>query len=405
MEDERISLIKNHITLSSIHPSFKTKGSLDCVFCGGRSKAYINNEYYRCYNPHCNTQGDLIKIYRKLNNLESKSGFYRALEELEQLAGIRNNVSLIDERYTLLEEAVKIYSSILWTKEGAPALEYLHSRGFDDIALEMYNIGYASSKNTLRSYGMKTSTLRTLNLYDNERDCEYYFNRIVFPIRDIHSNVVHMTGRWVGEVDKDIKGKDLWPRYKDTKGILGTKSYLAFENLIPGSEDIFLTEGYPDALTLNQLGLRSIGILGLEGLTKHYHKFYSVKNLYVIADNDKFETGEYKSWSRLLPQLIDLQTILPNLNIRWMVVPEIPGIKDVNDWVVKRSLNKKGLLEEFNDTSKDILEYYISNNAHDLNNHASILRLIKAKGLNPSILLPYIPSDWNPIQYAMNILC
>lgn len=404
MEDERISLIKSTINLSSIHPSFKTKGSLDCVFCGGRGKAYINRDYYRCYSPHCGVHGDLINIYRKLNGLESKAGFYKAIEELEQLAGITTNVSL-DDRYLELEEAAKIYSSILWTKEGKPAIEYLHSRGFDDITLEMYGVGYAPNRNTLRSYGMKVSTLRRLNLYDSEKDCEYYFGRIIFPIRDINSNLVHMTGRWLGNVEKDEKGKDLWPRYKDTKGILGTKSYLAFEHIIGDTNDLFLTEGYPDALTLNQLGIKSVGILGLEGLSKHYPKLTRVKNLYVIADNDKFDNGDYKSWSRLIPQLIELQIILPRLNIKWMPVPELPGVKDVNDWVVKSNLKRTALLDYFYTNSIDVLEFYIKTSADNLNNHSSILRIIKAKGINPSILNPYIPSDWTPIQYAMNILC
>jgi hypothetical protein len=420
---QRLERLKNHIGLSSIHPDFNTRGASNCPFCNKKGKGYIvDDQFFKCYSSRCATQGDLVSIYRKLHGLEGKGSFFTAISELEKLAGLSDLTETNDERSELLGEVVDTYASILWTSEGREALKYLKSRGFDDISLNMYQVGYAPQGSTLLKYGFDINKLSQHQLYDRRHEKEYFSNRITFPIRDMQGKYVHIVGRWLGDVPKDENGDDKWLRYKDSKGPITSKNYFAFEHLIPAfslrnKPYLVLTEGFPDALTLNQAGIPAIAILGLEGLLKQYQKFKDLEELIVVADNDYFAEDhplyplEYKSWRRLIPQLVELQIMLPQVKISWLMVPEggttSRGIsyscKDVNDWYNRSGMSSRDLQAHIIANKQELVPTLIEKWGPDLSRHLSLIRLITATGSDVRQLERYIPVGWSPITYASQV--
>lgn len=415
---ERIERIKAVASISGLHPNLKAHGACICPFCGRTGKGYVTaDQQFKCYSSKCEVRGDVIDVYRELNGIHGKGSLFQALDGLEKEYGLGGDFKALEtERIKIYEAALEIYQFILFTKDGKEARDYLHSRGFDDLTIQMYGIGYAPPGGCLTSYDLKLIHLRNHNLHDRGKD--YFLNRIIFPIRNTSGRVVHMVGRYLGEVPKDSKGEDKWPRYKDSKagpGIGSTKSHLVFEDCIKYYGDtVILTEGYPDALTLRKHGYPVLGLLGVEGLTKQAHKFEKFKELLVVADNDYFDTdhpnypNEYKSWRRLIPQLYELQLVLPKLNIKWKMVPEggrtstgvIYTCKDVNDWFQRSGGISKSVLY----TANGLVETLIERWGPDISRHQELLRLVHQTGHKVKDLEKYVPDEWGPIEYALNVL-
>lgn len=402
---ERVNLVKASVVITDVDSSLRT-GTNNCLVCGGRSKAYVAaNQYYKCYSSKCGFHGDVIALHRAIHG----TSFMETLTALEQIAGIVHDKEQRSRRASLLNQVIETYASILWIRSGKPALDYLRGRGFDDIALHMHQVGYAPTDGTLRRYGFSAADLSSLGLYDGHN--EYFSNRIVFPIRDTGGNPVHLIGRWLGSVPTDEHGNDKWPRYKDSKGNPSSKNYLAFEHLmggLPGS--LTLTEGYPDALMLNQMGVPSVGLLGLEGLVRHAHKLARFKELTVLADNDRFPEdhpnfpGQYKTWSRLLPQLADLQVVLPATTIYWMPVPEGHG-KDVNDWVRGTGIQSSELKAHIVEARSELISSLVGLWERDYDKHVYLLRAIASTGRGAGLLEAAIKrTGMSPVEYALSVM-
>lgn len=405
------------IDLSVIHPNFNSRSStVACPFCN-KKKGWMNSDkkYFICWSSRCGVKGDLVQIYKLLQGYEEGKGFYKALEELEVVAGISDKEQE-EERILVYEKALECYSYNLFTKEGKEAKEYLNDRGFSDEALEMYGIGYAASDSTLRKYGLDERQLITHDLLSNNE--EYYKNRIIFPIRNSQGRVVHLQGRYLGDVPKE-NGEDKWPRYKDTRPCDkygSSKNYFAFEeDLKTYSDTLYICEGYPDALSLRQLGFPCIGILSLDCLHKQFSKLKKFKNIVALFDNDVFEEdhpyykNEYKSWRKIIPQLIELQFILPSTIFYTILVPEIVDYKnkvrkckDVNDWV--KGMRKEEVEKEIENRKEELVSTLIKRWGPEMSQHLQLLKLVQTTGREANNLKRYIPEEYDSITYALHVL-
>lgn len=347
----------------------------------------------------------------------------QAVEQLEAMAGISSAKVSASSRHELLQQCVNIYSHYLWSEEGKSALEYLRRRGFDDYALQFHQVGYAPNGYSLRSFDIDSNQLRKEGLLKGKT--EYFSTRIIFPIRNYQDQLVHLVGRYLGEVPKDDVGEDMLPRYKDTQGyqgLAGTKSYLAFEHLIPGylkaGQRLIIAEGFPDTLSLVQRGSSAVGLLGLEKLASHAHKLKGFTEIITIFDNDIYPEDhpthplEYKSWRRVIPQLIDLQIILPHVNFYLWMVPEVSQnpdgsryrAKDVNDWLAGSQLPFDLLQEEILSGKQELISALIKRWGSDLSQHSVLLRLLQATGRDASELKKYVSPELDPIDYALSII-
>src|SRR5664280_3432008 len=118
-----------------------------CPFHGEKTPSFIvtpARETWHCFG--CDEGGDIFSFVMRRESLS----FPEALKRLAARAGIE-----VDERTSredarkarlreVLEQAIAFYHVVLTqSKTGAPALEYLHGRGFTDETIQRFQLGWA----------------------------------------------------------------------------------------------------------------------------------------------------------------------------------------------------------------------------------------------------------------------
>lgn len=456
----RINAIKEMIGISDLLPDITIKKTSYCPFCRKKKWYSPNNKSGKCLSSSCPSNIlnknylDIIDIYRLLNgspDYKYPLGFQSTLNLLESKAftnGYKSYEELINFRDSILKAACASYMKALWGPSGVAALSYLRSRGFTDKFIKLNQIGYAPNNSYLRDEGFLTNDLEQVGLLttfsykDTTSTKEYFSNRIIFPIKDYNSNLVHLQGRWLGDVPKDEKGEDKWPRYKSSKGlgIPSIDSYVMLENKLEyyslrGNRNIFICEGVPDTLSLSQgedgkLSNPVIGIFGLYNLLKHISKINKFENIYLIGDNDKFSKDHpfypniFKSWRVLIPQAVDLQLLLPSSKVHiWMPPTQInnESIKDVNDLLCKAKLTNQEIRKLIEDNSEDIIDKLYSDikkgesgdkedskednkGYSNTSKHEELLRLIAITQRKKDLINGLIPRDIDMIDYFLDVL-
>jgi len=414
--EERKERILSEIKVSQVI-DVKDSGTSTCPCCGKPNKFSVQANRGKCWSSSCdlNKSNDVISLYGWKHNLN----FWESIKAIESEFNLPVGSNKPSERSQLLESCLDIYVNYLWSSEGKQALTYLRDRGFLDSTIQDYKLGYAPSFNCLRSKGIDSKKLTIAGLLADNK--EYYSKRIVFPIRDRVGHLQHFTGRYILPITNDSI-----PRYKDTKKAdnKGTKDFLVFEDKLTKyltlSNTLYVAEGYPDTLSLAQVGLPVVGSLGLEKLTSHYSKLSKFENIIFMFDNDTYEADhpkyplDYKSWVRITPQLVDLQIALPHINFETCLVPSntqtkqkyFKPTKDINDWINTGQLTGDEVKKYINSKKKEFVTSLISQWGGDRSRHFTLLRLITAtkKDYLKSELVKYIDPSISIIDYACELI-
>ena len=414
--EERKDRILSEIKVSQV-VNVKDKNTSTCPCCGKSNKFSVQANRGKCWSAYCelNDSKDVIGLYGWKHNLN----FWDSIKAIETEFGLPVGNSNPSERSQLLEKCLSIYKDYLWAHEGKQALDYLRERGFLDSTIRDYRLGYAPNFNCLRSKGISASDLAKEGLFEDNK--EYYSKRIILPIRDRLGHLVHFTGRYALPITDDSI-----PRYKDTKKAnnKGTKDFLVFEseisNYLKNSDTLYVGEGYPDTLSLRQLGLPAVGSLGLEKLTGHYSKLKDFKNIVFMFDNDTYDADnlkykrEYKSWVRVVPQLIDLQIVLPNINFYTCLVPAntktkqkfYKPTKDINEWISVGELTGDEVKSYITLKKKEFVTSLVDKWGSNRSQHFTLLKLITAtnKHYLKAELAKYIDPKLSIIDYACELI-
>lgn len=176
-----------------------------CPFHNEKTPSFSVNEqkgFYHCFG--CGEHGDIISFVMKSQNM----GYVDAIKELAQQAGIQmpeykpkspEQQAREQSYFDLCENAANLYQQKLYDESGKAALEYIRGRGFTDETIKKYRLGYAPKNNplTAKFANQKESNLIAIGLvrrgdyglYDFFRD------RLMFPIFNIHGQVVAFSGR------------------------------------------------------------------------------------------------------------------------------------------------------------------------------------------------------------------
>jgi DNA primase len=247
-----------------------------CPFHGEKTPSFVvtpARDSWHCFG--CGEGGDIFSFVMRREGLT----FPEALKRLAAKAGIE-----IDERTSrddarkarlreVLEQAIAFYHAVLTqSKTGAPALEYLHGRGFTDATIERFQLGWApdgwdqmikmlkSRRNVdvadLAEVGLTSVRPNGRGAYDKFR------SRVIFPIRDAAGAAVGIGGRILPGTAAASDSNA--PKYLNSPAtVLFDKSrtlYLierARGEMRKGDEAV-LVEGYTDALMAHQAGFENV---------------------------------------------------------------------------------------------------------------------------------------------------
>ncbi|MGZ6268254.1 MAG: DNA primase [Candidatus Limnocylindrales bacterium] len=250
-----------------------------CPFHGEKTPSFVvtpARESWHCFG--CGEGGDIFSFVMRREGLT----FPEALKRLAAKAGIE-----IDERTTredarkarlreVLEQAIAFYHAVLTqSKVGAPALEYLHGRGFTDETIARFQLGWApdgwdqmikmlqSRRNAtladLAEVGLTSPRSNGRGAYDKFR------SRVIFPIRDAAGNAVGIGGRILPKTGATATDSDPnAPKYLNSPATgLFDKSRTLYlieraRNEMRKREEAVLVEGYTDALMAHQAGFENV---------------------------------------------------------------------------------------------------------------------------------------------------
>ncbi|MBV8801345.1 MAG: DNA primase, partial [Alphaproteobacteria bacterium] len=189
-----------------------------CPFHKEKSPSFkVENERrtYHCFG--CGTGGDAFKWLTETEGLT----FPEAVEKLAGEAGVElpkwsPEDEAREERrkslYEIVEAACAFFEEQLRTAGGAPAREYLQTRGLNGEAAKQFRLGYAPPNDALKEHlykknipldGMVAAGL--VRPQDGDRSPrDFFFNRLMFPITDARGRVIAFGGRGL---DPDAKPK------------------------------------------------------------------------------------------------------------------------------------------------------------------------------------------------------
>ena len=252
---------------------------------------------FKCFG--CGEGGDAITFVMKRDNID----FVEAIELLARRFGVeleyeesspeQDRKRARDERLrALLERAAEFYGRVLWDSEtGAPAREYLASRGLGEEVCREFRIGYAPGGGQLtgraRQEGYSQEELLAVGLA-NRRGNDYFQRRIVFPLADARGRVRGFQARKLHD-DDPMQAKYI----NSPEGELFRKGDLLYgldtaRTQIAKEDRAVIVEGNTDVLALRQAGfapvVASMGTALTEAQLRELARL--TKRLFLCFDSD-----------------------------------------------------------------------------------------------------------------------
>ncbi len=248
-----------------------------CPFHGEKTPSfYIWDDHYHCFG--CGAHGDAISFVMQAEG----AGFMEAVERLAGEAGLevpKPSPALAEaerRRHTLagaLEMAAAAFHRRLFLPEGHRALDYLQSRGLSEATIRRFGLGWSGEGRgalvaELGREGIGPELLIEAGLLRADdpgtRGGEFFFNRVMFPIRDRQGAVISFGGRTLGD------GKPKYLNGPETSLFSKRRSLFALDlaraalrgrgGADHGGPDhgaaaeVVVVEGYLDVIALHQAG-------------------------------------------------------------------------------------------------------------------------------------------------------
>ena len=277
-----------------------------CPFHGEKTASFsVDGEQQLYYCFGCKAGGDVIHFIMDIE----RCSFHEAVEILADRAHIplpeMENDADWEQRQTRRErlltanrEAAKFYHEMLFRPEGAASLNYLRKRGLSDSVIRKFGLGAAPDQwsaltDHLVSAGYTTDELVSVGLTivrppkepgGKQTAFDMFRNRAIFPIIDMHKNVIAFGGRSLGkELPKYINTADT-PVYSKSRNIYAANLLKQQRHL----DHVVLTEGYMDVVSLTQFGVEgacaSLGTSLTEEQARLIRRF--APEVYLAYDGD-----------------------------------------------------------------------------------------------------------------------
>ncbi len=269
-----VDIIQEYFPLKQSGANYKAL----CPFHSEKTPSFMvsrEKQFFKCFG--CGESGDIFTFIQKMENVE----FPEALRILANKAGVQlrqtnynpQMQNLKTRLYDLHKAAVEFYQGQFFNLPAAKnAREYLiNQRKLNKDIINEFQLGYAPDSwdgvsRFLKSKGFfdneilqsglavekKSISPNSRNYYDRFRD------RIMFPIRDHHGNVVGFTGRAMKD-DPETSGA----KYINTpQTVIYNKSQILYglykaKNEIRKNNLAILVEGNMDVIASHQMGIKN----------------------------------------------------------------------------------------------------------------------------------------------------
>lgn len=225
------------------------------------------SQLYYCFG--CHKGGTAINFVMDMERMEFMDAVRflaeRAHMQLPEAgsAAVRNSVSQ-DERERMYEAnriAARYFHDLLWTDEGAEALNYLYKRDLNDSDIRRFGLG-ASPRgwdgllHHLEGQGFDAQLLEKAGLVVRSGDSlrDMFRGRVMFPIINAQGRVIGFGGRALGDGQPKYLNTAQTPIFNKRMGLYA----LNFARKERSLGRLVLVEGYMDTVSLRKHGVRGV---------------------------------------------------------------------------------------------------------------------------------------------------
>lgn len=267
-----------------------------CPFHSEKTPSFMvsaEKQIWHCFGA-CNEGGDIFSFVMKMEGMS----FGEAVKYMADKTGVKlSNVSYekSDEKkklYSANQLAEDYYHENLFKPIGKKALDYLLKRGLTEATIKEFKLGYADGSQNdliaeLKKHGFTNKDMQDVSLASEKRGMlrDFFYNRLMFPIRDITGRCIAFSGRVLD---------DSLPKYINTAGNdIYDKSNVLFgidvaKDSIRKADNVIFAEGNMDVIASSQAGIKNIvapcGTALTEGQLKLVGRL--TKNLKIAFDLD-----------------------------------------------------------------------------------------------------------------------
>jgi DNA primase len=210
---------------------------------------------FKCFG--CGASGDAINFIQVTENATYPQAieiiakaFNVQIEHTDQKAV---DPAVLDRHRTLVATMGNV-ADIFVQKMSDAVVQYLTERRFTQESIEKWSIGYAPGGGFLLALADRISTQEIFIEIGltTEKGHEYFYQRIMFPIKNVKGEIIGFGAR--------TTGKDVQPKYMNSKDSelyqKGNTLYGLFEakDSIRKQGYAILVEGYTDVISMHQAG-------------------------------------------------------------------------------------------------------------------------------------------------------
>ncbi len=258
-----VELVGEYIPLTRAGRHMKAR----CPFHQERSPSFIVNperQTFHCFG--CGEGGDAFSFVMKSENIS----FMEAAEKLALRAGVKieadREMGPADKERIKIREANEFaachYHDLLKKDSAAEAARaYAGKRHLNKESVEVFLLGFAPRNGTLVAAagrkGFSEEILMKAGLAAKRADGtvrDYFFDRFMFPIRDVKGAFVGFGGRTLGDNEPKYLNTAETPVFSKSKVLYGLYEGLAQTRK---ARKAHLMEGYMDVIASHQHGLKT----------------------------------------------------------------------------------------------------------------------------------------------------
>ena len=308
-------------------------------------------QLYYCFG--CHKGGTVINFVMDIERMEFMDAVRLLAERAHMELPERNRTPgeariTQDERERMYEAnrmAARYFHALLWTGEGAGALNYLYGRSLTDADIRRFGLGASPSGwdelyRHLTDQGFEPEVLEKAGLIVRRdgRAFDMFRGRVMFPIINAQGRVVGFGGRAMGEAQPKYLNTAETPIFNKRRGLYA----LNFASKERDAGRLVLVEGYMDTVSLRKHGVRGVVATLGTALTEEQARLMKryAPEVWISYDGDP--PGQ-KAALRAL-DILDAQDIPAR-------VIDYPGGMDPDDFIKARGLSGFDALPKLDSTS------------------------------------------------------
>ena len=312
-------------------------------------------QLYYCFG--CHKGGTVINFVMDMERMEFMDAVRLLAERAHMEVPVRDRrpaepgVSQDDRErmYDANREAARFFHQLLWTGEGATALNYLYGRGLNDADIRRFGLGASPGGwdglyNHLSEAGFSPEIQEKAGLIVRRdgRCFDMFRGRVMFPIINAQGRVLGFGGRVLGDGQPKYLNTAETPVFNKRRGLYALN--MASKERSVGR--LVLVEGYMDTVSLRKHGVKGVVATLGTALTEEQARLMKryAPEVWISYDGD---SAGQKAALRAL-DIFDAQDLPAK-------VIDYPGGMDPDDFVKAKGLQGFEALPKYDSTTYRML--------------------------------------------------